>query len=83
MAHERILPGKRDGDGWIFQERIICDECKATIGEQQEYSGDRTLEKHRHGEYPGYRCSGCTSVAHRAYDSWVEHGRFGSDDDDD
>lgn len=82
MARERIFPGKRDGDGWIFHERIICDQCKTTIGERQEYSDDTSFDKHRHGEYPGYRCNGCLTAAHASYDRWVESRRFGSDDDD-
>jgi hypothetical protein len=85
MAKERIFPGKRvvtpsGDDGWIFNERIICDTCKAAIGEQQEYVGG-LLDKYRHGEYPGYRCTSCTGVANHAYDNWATSaGRFSDSD---
>jgi len=72
MATERIFPGRKDGDGWIFQEKIICDQCKTVIGERQEYSStDTSFDKYRHGEYPGYRCIGCKAKADRAYDDWA------------
>lgn len=82
MTRERILPGRKVGDGWFFQEKIFCDPCGTLVGEQEE--GSEQLAKYRHGQYPGYRCQSCKSSAERAYDSWATStSRHACDDDDD
>ena len=68
MTRKTFVGGTRfNGSAWV---RIICDECKQTIGEELEGHNEVLSKKYRDQNF-GHECTRCRKNRENAYDMWV------------